>query len=122
MIQQGMDNNTCGQRKCQQVRHRICRGKVQGRICLICLKVESIGGGEHTRDVVYLAKAVVGYVGGHGEVGQVPGVGVVKNGGKDTEEENETAEDMKFGPPGYCEGVMRCDETGSVEGYGGTYP
>ncbi|KAJ7175066.1 hypothetical protein C8R43DRAFT_943339 [Mycena crocata] len=51
-------------------------------------------------DVVLVAEAVVRDVGGDGEICERKGVGVGEHGGEDSEEQDETEENVDLGPPG----------------------
>lgn len=72
MVQKGMDDDTCAQGKCEEVRHSIGGREVKRRIGVVSRLVEAILLRQHTCDIVHLAEPVIRLVCGDGEVCKVP--------------------------------------------------
>jgi len=69
-----MDENAGGESECEKVSHRKSRREIEGRIVIVGVHIELVLWRQDPSDVVLVAKLVVEYIGGDGEMGQMPGL------------------------------------------------
>ena len=116
VVQKRMDDHTRTQRERHQIRDRVTRGEIQGRVPVERHGVERRVVSKDSSDVVGFSVSVVWAVSEHGEVPEVPDVGVVKRWGEDPVEHDESDEGVDLGPPGHDERVGRPCDLGPVKG------
>lgn len=67
-----MNDDARGEREGDAVGNGVGCGEVQRGVVVECFDIEGVVRPQNARDVVRVAKTVVGYVGENGEVGEVP--------------------------------------------------
>ena len=67
-----MDENASGEGESEKVSHRKSRREIEGRVVVVGLHIELVVNCKDPGDVVFVAELVVEYIGGDGEMGQMP--------------------------------------------------
>ena len=67
-----MNENASGESECDKVSHRESRREIQGRVVVVGLHIELVLVCQDPSDVVFVAELVVEYIGGDGEMCQMP--------------------------------------------------
>lgn len=67
-----MDENASGEGERDKVSHRKGCWEIEGRVVIVGVHIELVVGCQDPSDVVLIAEPVVEYVGGDGEMGEMP--------------------------------------------------
>jgi len=116
VVEDGVDDDAGAEGKGKEIGHGVSGREVEGRVIVVGIEIKSVVWTEDAGDVVDVAEFVVGYVGRDGKVGELPDVGVVKNGSDDPVKKDKASEDVELSPPGDHEGTANPADLGPVKG------
>jgi len=69
-----MDEDASGESEREKVSHCESRREIEGRVVVVGLHIERVFGCQDPSDVIFVTELVVKYIGGDGEMCQMPGL------------------------------------------------
>jgi hypothetical protein len=116
VVEEGVNDGGAKSSKRQTVRDGEGGAEHERRVRLVCFFVERGVGVDDLGDVVLVAKVVVRGGRREWQVAEVEGVGVVEDGAEEPDEEEETSENVRGGPPRGSHWVSNTRDLSPIKG------